>query len=77
MTLLDRFIFWSAHRRGYDVVDRIDEHPTVPVHDPAIVASGLRVSALQRKIEHIDAMAESLGLKIPRGEGQQPHVDIR
>jgi hypothetical protein len=75
MALLDRLLFWTAQRRGYELVEPKAESDPVPQSpmSPELIAARM---LLQRKIDHIDAMAESFGLRMPP-KGENTHVDFR
>jgi hypothetical protein len=75
MALLDRLLFWTAQRRGYELVEPKAESDPVPHQpmSPELIAARI---LLQRKMEHVDAMAESFGLRMPP-KGDSTHVDFR
>jgi hypothetical protein len=75
MALLDRLLFWTAQRRGYEIVEPKADSDPVPQQPmpPELINARL---LLDRKMEHVDAMAESLGLRMPP-KGERTHVDFR
>lgn len=75
MALLDRLLFWTAQRRGYEIVEPkadSDPVPQSPMSPELIAARTLQ----QRRLEHVEAMAESFGLRMPP-RGEESHVDFR
>jgi hypothetical protein len=75
MALLDRLLFWTAQRRGYEIVEPKADSDPIPQQpmSPELINAKL---LLQRKMEHVDAMAESCGLHMP-SRGENTHVDFR
>lgn len=84
MSLVDRLLFWTVVKRGYTVPEPAgpDEQPADATGAAAGGADGgddrellEEVALFRRKVAHIDAMAESFGLRVP-ARGEQQHVDL-
>jgi hypothetical protein len=77
MSLLDRFLFWTAERRGFKVIELPADSDSVPRVDASLSPEiQTQKFLLQRKLEHIDTMADAYGLYVPP-KGEIPHVDLR
>jgi hypothetical protein len=74
MALLDRLLFWTAERRGYHVID--PQADSVRVPPQTFPEYNNQKIQLQRKLDHVNAMAESFGLRVPARE-ESDYVDFR
>ena len=76
MALLDRLLFWTAQRRGYEIVEPTPDKDPVPPPSSLMTPELITARRLQqRRLEHVEAMAESFGLRMPP-RGEEAHVDF-